>query len=49
VTALRERQISDQRLALHSRIDEIRGLLANLPRDPQMTLTERARLAQLWL
>jgi hypothetical protein len=49
VTALRERRISDQRLALHRRIDEIRALLANLPRDPQITLAERATLAQLGL
>jgi hypothetical protein len=48
VTLARERQISDERLALHRRIAELQLELRPVLRDPLMPLAER-RLHQLGL
>jgi regulator of replication initiation timing len=47
VTAARERQISDQRLALHREIDAMRAELAPLLAERAMPLEERRRLRAL--
>jgi hypothetical protein len=47
VTRRRERQVSDERLELHRRIDALRAELAPLLSEPLVPLAERRRLLRL--